>query len=55
MRRKLAYLAHDCMMVVVTRNRVITAATTIQQAWRAYVGRKVDWVKDAERSDIWLV
>ncbi|MCJ1251864.1 hypothetical protein MMC30_009102 [Trapelia coarctata] len=54
-RRKMAWLAHDCMMVVVTRNRVITAATTIQRAWRAYGSRKAEWLEDAEPSDIWLV
>jgi len=47
------------MMVVVTRNKVITAAMTIQRGWRAYVGRKAAWMvegeEDGDPSDIWLV
>jgi abnormal spindle-like microcephaly-associated protein len=54
-RRRLAYLAHDCMKVVVTRNKVIGAATTIQRAWRNYIEKKRAWVEDIETTDIWLV
>lgn len=39
------------MMMVVTRNKVITAATTIQRGWRAYVGRKAAWVEEEEKED----
>ncbi|KZF24975.1 hypothetical protein L228DRAFT_280255 [Xylona heveae TC161] len=35
-------LAHDCQSVVLTRDRVINAATVLQRAWRACLAKKID-------------
>ncbi|KAI9724804.1 MAG: hypothetical protein M1812_000080 [Candelaria pacifica] len=53
-------LAHDCQTVVVTRDRVITAARIIQSAWRLCLSRKIGKLVDAvtglqARSRGWLV
>ncbi|KAI9851303.1 MAG: hypothetical protein M1838_004039 [Thelocarpon superellum] len=42
-RMVLMRLAYDCQTVVLTRDRVIGAATVIQQAWRRYSQRRVNW------------
>lgn len=38
----LSKLAHDCQTVVMTRTKVIGAASVIQRAWRLYWARKLD-------------
>lgn len=38
----LSKLAHDCQSIVITRMKVIGAASLIQRAWRRYWARKMD-------------
>lgn len=38
----LSQLARDCRIVVITRARVIGAASVIQRAWRVFRARKLD-------------
>ncbi|MCJ1400441.1 hypothetical protein MMC11_003646 [Xylographa trunciseda] len=55
-RRVLAGLAFECMKVVVTRNTVVGAAVTLQQAWRAHMVWKTERLREQSESvDFWLV
>ena len=45
----LSKLAHDCQTVVITRTRVIGAASVIQRAWRLF------WAQKMNRAAITLV
>ncbi len=53
-------LAHDCQTVVVTRDRVISAAKVIQKAWKLCLSRKIEKLVGAvtglqARSRGWIV
>lgn len=53
-RALLKRLAHDCKTVVDTRNRVISAATVLQRAWRHHWVRRLRKLERGE-TDIWLL